>query len=413
MEEPVASDVPATTEPSSLAEGTSGNERSTNAAQTASTIPSVLPNDDYSADVHELLHRRDNVQRTNINYDLYYIDGYPYLIKAADRQTRSSRRPRAAHENPNSTGRFTNTSAIVRQTMLGSTSGTPTRSVRHHQVDLPATAAMPVRMADGGRALILSPEGVRAMAAQGVNVETSNPARVGLLGLNAAIFRQYVRLAAPNLWLIAKLAFLVLMLGSNSSWYRFFVLNAIATAIFLWQSGLIAALLGNAPTNQGTAAPGVANAARPAAPVSGPLPQATENQAQQSTTTDAAVADNTAHVRETPLLHDLGRAFLSSIVPSLTPPVRNVPQAREAPRPETAAAERTAVHDPPPAPVNESTGAQVPEPSERSPVSEDSTAQTPPHQASHAVADTLEREPSSPSPRDNHGVEIADDDEEA
>lgn len=192
-----------------------------------------------------------------------------------------------------------------------------------HQVHLPASTAMPVTTASGQRALILSPEGVRAMAAQGVHVQTS-PRRTlpSLLSLIVALIARIRTGGMGHTWLFLKLAIVVGMLSANTTWTRFFVINFCATFIFLWQTRVLAAFYrgwgdarqrahpngangggtGNAVNAGATDTTGVGGELRRDAPHDdGNLPDQGGNMTELN--------------RGTPLLRNLGRAFLGSIVP--------------------------------------------------------------------------------------------------
>lgn len=273
--------------------------------------------DAHTTSVANPLRQRDFAERTNISYDLHYIDGYPYLIKAAGRTLRPSRRMRTSGIAQSPARAFTTTSNRSQQTTAGTMRQAAATTTR--RVDLPATVAIPVRTADGRRALILSPEGVRAMAAQGVNVDVSR--RDSPFGITSATFRQFMRTGVPHAWLALKLSFLVAMLGTNSSWYRFTILNLLAIGIFFWQSGLLRNIMvwGRPPGH-----PTVSTQAGSQLPEPGQGPDSVA-------LADSATQNDPIVPAETPLLHNFGRAFLASIVPStssaaMVPPPAPVPR---------------------------------------------------------------------------------------
>lgn len=279
---------------------------------------------------HAFLNQYTNVERTNTSYELCYIDGFPYLVKAAGRAPRLSRRAR----NPaNAHVQDPRAPATVPTTASASDSHVPTAPVRHHQVDLPATAAIPVRTADGRRALILSPEGVRAMAAQGVNIETN--LRSGPFGISSATIRSFMSNGVPHGWLIFKLAFLVTMLGSNSTWPRFLLLNVIAVGIFFWQSGILGRGLGRAVPVPGQAAP-VPPVGRPQGPVDATGNDPLETLAVSRTNVGVQNAAGTFEEQlpaSTRWIRTFTNAFISSIVPGSPRPDEG--RLRGPVRPET------------------------------------------------------------------------------
>lgn len=218
----------------------------------------------------------------------------------------------------------------MRQATDTTSQGVGPTATRYQQVDLPTTAAIPVRTADGRRALILSPEGVRAMAARGINVESNLIARDRtFLGIRAASIRNFLRTGIPHGWLFLKLVFLVAMLGSDSSWNRFILINCIAAGIFFWQTGLLRNLINRTPA---------LNPQAPAGVDSGPA-QNTGTEPRTGNADSPAVAPietARANPTEAPLLHNLGRAFLSSIVPTVTRPAERVPPVAVARPPSPA-----------------------------------------------------------------------------
>ncbi|ORY86194.1 hypothetical protein BCR37DRAFT_385675 [Protomyces lactucae-debilis] len=265
--------------------------------------------------------------RTGLQYQVYMIDGLPYLIQqsatattAASRHTSRSLRSRAARA-----------TSLLNTVMGASAPGAPTAAssgapnhVRHQAVELPSSSAIPVVMADGRQAVMLSPEGIRAMTQQGVVVPTQNAQGQLIPGVAPAAarhpldrpeFRAFMRTGIPHAWLFLKLVFLVMMLGSHASWKKFLMLNAIAVVIFLWQSGLAAGLFRaqarpvpvdarpvqrNAPVVPGTDAA----AAAAAMPAQSPTTNDTPNQ-----TIPRAQAQGNA-------LQNLAHAFVTSILPS-------------------------------------------------------------------------------------------------
>lgn len=299
---------------------------------------SNLPNiQSVHTNVESLLERREGVERTDVSYELYYIDGYPYLVKAAPRISRSSRRTRGTGL-PLSSSEFAfNQNSLASRHVAPIIAGGPTAGAvvaRQHHVDLPATAAIPVRTADGRRALILSPEGVRAMAAQGVNVDVGR--RDPPFGITSASFRQFMRTGVPHAWLILKLSFLVAMLGANSSWYRFAVLNLIAIGIFFWQSGILRTVFIGRPG----ASPAV-NPPAPATPNSGTEQHQPGEQVNAVSGSSVPLSDGTGSSvqsrQQVRLLRNFGRAFLSSIVPSVTDVTHPRPPVPAHPEPQRAA----------------------------------------------------------------------------
>ena len=283
----------------------------TDADQTEAERPEI--------DIPSLVASGSQCVSTNVQYNLYMIDGYPYLLRAPDR--RSTRRHRAAEPmtslvSPAPAATSTSTSSASRP-VVGA-------QLRQHHVDLPATAAIPVRTAEGQRALILSPEGVRAMAAQGVNVDRNTQREQRFMGITSSQVRNLLRNGIPHSWLFLKLTFLVFLLGSNSSWNRLLVLNLAAAIIFFWQSGIFAAVWGN-----------WRGQVHADANITGTPVSAHANDTGVENNTVAPPSPNTA------LLQHLGRAFFSSILPGVSQPTTPVVQQegfqppQPQPQPET------------------------------------------------------------------------------
>lgn len=301
---PPAADVDVTTPTPTLPQETSTSEPAQNSApvpqspiETLSGAQRLSP---FAIETHSFLGRHEQIEATDTNYVLCYIDGFPYLVKGADR-ARSVRRSRRHLANSNSAQPASNAAPVS----AAHTSGNDA-IVQQRHVDLPATAAIPVRTAEGRRALILSPEGVRAMAAQGVNVDTGAAGRPAL-GVNYVSLRRYISAGVPHGWLVLKLVFLVTMLGSNASWTRFMILNVIAFGIFLWQSGILGRTLARQPVgaaqNGGPMRPPVDARQSPGANADQPL-----NAPHTSRATAQAAAAPT-------MFQSFTNAFIASIVP--------------------------------------------------------------------------------------------------
>jgi hypothetical protein len=277
--------------------------------------------------------RSQSCVKTGLQYQVYMIDGMPYLIQQPANGTadttaaRTSTFRRRTHR---ATTTLLNTMMQQAQGSAPATTTGPT-TVRHQAVDLPAASAFPVALADGRRAVILSPEAVQAMTQQGVAVQNQGPAGQIIPGpaaagpanriaagaaarnfVNRPEVRAFWRTGIPHIWLFLKLAFLVMMLGSSASWKKLIMLNAIAFAIFMWQSGLAAALLrGHAQAigrPVGRPVPrGAPQAMGPGTPEVRPAGQ------------DGGAGPGPAR-RQGNALQNLAHAFVSSIVPSTRQP---------------------------------------------------------------------------------------------
>lgn len=311
------------------------NEAAAPAAEGTSTQPAVEPVNEsipaaahplWSSDMPHWIGQDAQMVATNVNYNLFMIDGYPYLLRGSDR--RSSRR----HRSPlhaSSGGQAGVPNAPAGSMDNGQATDSP---VRHHHVDLPATAAIAVRTAEGQRALVLSPEGVRTLAAQGVNVSRTVTRRNTYFGISSEQFRSFMRTGIPHSWLFLKLAFFVALLGSNSSWSRILLLSAVATFIFSWQSGLLASFLTGSRNQAQAVQPqgqnGHGNTVTPP-----PVPQGAASQSAASGSASESATTNTG-VRDAEdlrpaghaVLHNLGRAFFSSILPGIAQPTTPVVQ---------------------------------------------------------------------------------------
>ena len=257
------------------------------------SIPEITAND-----LPQVMGPNANVQATNIQYNVYMIDGYPYLIRGPDKRSSRRRQERALvpTQSPATTSSITAVSAGAQ--------------IRQHHVDLPATAAIPVRTADGQRALILSPEGVRAMAAQGVNVNRNIVRADSFLGIRASTIRNFMRTGIPHSWLFLKLTFLVVLLGSNSSWKRLIVLNIAAFLIFFWQSGIFMHMWGNWR--------------RPVGPAVNVAADARVRDTGRDETASAGGINGAQQRPNSAVLQNLGRAFFSSIIPGVSQPTTPV-----------------------------------------------------------------------------------------
>lgn len=105
------------------------------------------------------------------------------------------------------------------------------------QVVMPPNSTIPIRSTSGASAIIVSPEGVQALAAQGVNVANlSGPNAMNnpqmMMPFNAAQMAAQVRARATHLWLFVRLMFLVGIFSANASWHRFALLNLVASLVF-------------------------------------------------------------------------------------------------------------------------------------------------------------------------------------